>query len=80
MTYNVTTTQMTVFIVLAIWELIWKGVALWRAAYRNERYWFVALLLINSAGVLPILYMLSTEFRENKGDQLSFKAAIPHRR
>jgi predicted Na+-dependent transporter len=44
-------------IVLAIWSLIWKGFALWKAAHRSEKYWFIALLIINLAGLLEMLYI-----------------------
>jgi hypothetical protein len=43
---------------MALWDLGWKGMALWKAAKRNENWWFVALLLINSMGILPICYLL----------------------
>lgn len=43
--------------VLAVWELAWKGLALWRAARAEEKGWFIALLLINSSGLLPIFYI-----------------------
>jgi len=43
---------------LALWDLAWKGVALWRAAKRKEMWWFVALLIVNSMGILPIVYLL----------------------
>ena len=42
---------------LVIWSLVWKGLALWRAARRGETYWFVALLVINTLGILEILYL-----------------------
>ena len=42
---------------MALWSLIWKGMALWRAAQRGEKRWFVALLLLNTAGILDILYI-----------------------
>jgi len=46
------------FIPLVIaWTLPWKGVALWRAARRAERWWFVALLIVNTLAVLEILYI-----------------------
>lgn len=47
-----------IFILLALWEIIWKGLALWRAAKLNQKYWFIALILINTVGVLPIIYLL----------------------
>ena len=43
---------------LALWDLVWKGFALWRAARRKEQWWFLALFLINSMGILPIVYLL----------------------
>ncbi len=47
-----------VWLLLALaWSLPWKGVALWKAANRKERWWFIALLVINTLGVLEILYI-----------------------
>lgn len=40
-----------------VWSLIWKGLALWKAAKRNSKPWFVALLVINTLGILEILYI-----------------------
>ena len=40
-----------------IWTLIWKGLALWRAAGLRQKWWFVALLLINTLGILEIVYL-----------------------
>ncbi|MFA6536977.1 MAG: DUF5652 family protein [Patescibacteria group bacterium] len=39
------------------WEMIWKGFALWRSAKNNQTGWFVALMVINTFGLLPILYL-----------------------
>jgi hypothetical protein len=50
---------------LGVWELTWKGFALWRAAKNNSKYWFIPLLIINSMGLLPIIY-LSIEWYKNK--------------
>jgi len=40
------------------WSLIWKGIALWKAGRNNQSPWFITLLLLNTAGILPILYLL----------------------
>lgn len=34
-----------------------KGYALWHAARRGETWWFVALLVINTMGILEIIYI-----------------------
>ena len=44
-------------IVFIIWSVYWKGRALWRAAHLNSKPWFIALLLINTLGILEILYI-----------------------
>ena len=46
-----------VYPVVAI-ELILKGFALWRSARNEHKYWFIALLIINSAGVVPLVYLI----------------------
>lgn len=40
-----------------IWALVWKGLALWQSSRRNQKIWFVALLIINTLGILEILYI-----------------------
>lgn len=43
--------------VLMIWTVVWKGIALWKAAREGKSGWFVALLIINTVGILEILYI-----------------------
>ncbi|MDD4289922.1 MAG: DUF5652 family protein [Patescibacteria group bacterium] len=45
------------FIILMLWVLPWKAVALWKSARSNQKIWFVILLLINTLGILEILYI-----------------------
>lgn len=45
-------------VLLMIWSVIWKGLALWHSARRGEKVWFGVLLVINTAGILEILYLL----------------------
>jgi hypothetical protein len=40
-----------------VFAVILKGFALWRAARNNSSGWFVALLLVNTFGILEILYL-----------------------
>lgn len=46
------------FIVVTLWSLAWKGFALWKAAARKKNpYWFVAILVLNTYGIIDILYI-----------------------
>ncbi len=47
-----------VILLIAFWDLFWRGKALWRAAQKSQLYWFIALLLVNSMGILPIIYLV----------------------
>lgn len=45
------------FILLVTWMLVWKGLALWKAARLNQPVWFIIILLVNTLGILEILYI-----------------------
>jgi len=45
------------FTLLVIWTLIWKGIALWKAARNNDKTWFILLLILNTVGILEIFYI-----------------------
>ena len=46
-----------IVILIALWTLFWKGAALWHAARKDNHLWFYALLLINTLGILEIIYL-----------------------
>ena len=41
-----------------IWSTFWKGLALYRAARNGQKGWFVVLLVVNTVGILEIIYLL----------------------
>jgi len=51
------TLGMGIFILVLIWSLIWKGLALWKSARKNHLIWFIVLLIVNTVGILEILYI-----------------------
>ena len=56
-----------VLVIILIWSLIWKGFALWRAARNNSAIWFVIFLVVNTLGILEILYLfVFSESRKKK--------------
>ena len=49
---------MKIILILAIlWSLLWKGIALWKAARNNQKKWFLIILILQSLGILEILYI-----------------------
>ncbi len=48
--------SMPVVILLTVWSLFWKSLALWKAARRRQLVWYIVLLVISTAGILPIIY------------------------
>ena len=51
------TTAIVILTIIGLWSLVWKGLALWKSSKRNQLVWFVVLLVINTAGILEILYI-----------------------
>lgn len=47
-----------IIIVIALWSLFWKIFALWHAAKNGARVWFVVMMIVNTAGILEIIYLL----------------------
>lgn len=48
------------FIFILVWQLFWRGIALWRAALNNQRKWYIALIVLiplNDLGLIPIVYL-----------------------
>lgn len=43
--------------ILALWSILWKGLALWRAAKRGDTIWFIVFLFLNTLGILEIIYI-----------------------
>lgn len=56
-------------IVLLLWVIVWKALALWQAARRDQKIWFIALLIVNTAGLLEITYLAYYYFHDRKGQQ-----------
>ena len=47
-----------VLILIALWTIPWKGVALWHAAKRGEFWWFIVMLVLNDLALLELFYVL----------------------
>lgn len=49
--------NMWVIFLLALWVIPWKGYALWLAAKNDSKWWFIALLVLNTLAILDIIYI-----------------------
>ena len=49
--------SLPLLVLLAIWILFWKGYAIWTAVKNNHKGWFVAILILNTCGILEIIYL-----------------------
>ncbi len=45
-------------LIVALWTVIIKGYALWHAARASQKKWFVVLLVVNTLGILEIIYLV----------------------
>lgn len=46
-----------VILLLALWTLPWKGVALWRSAGNKQLTWFICIFIFNTLAILEIIYI-----------------------
>jgi len=45
-------------IILFLWEMVWKIIAMWKSARNNDLVWFIFIAVFNTLGILPIIYIL----------------------
>jgi len=57
-------------IVLLLWTLVWKGLALWHAAKNGQKFWFIAMLILNTVGILEVVYYFLFREKGQKGHEL----------
>jgi len=55
-----------IFLLLIIWSLIWKGMALWKSSHNNQKKWFIAILVLNTFGILEIIYIFYFSYLHHK--------------
>ncbi len=50
--------------ILALFEAVMKLIALWHSARRKQLAWFICIAIFNTAGILPIIYLLTNKNKE----------------
>jgi len=71
--------------VLFIWSLFWKGIALWRAAQLGQKNWFVVMVVLNTIGILELVYLFRfakkrLTFKEMKTWKYYFVSKVPDKK
>lgn len=51
------TDNIWIFIGLGLFDYVLKAIALWIAARKGAKVWFVLLLILNTIGILPLFYI-----------------------
>ena len=44
-------------LILMIWTFVWKVYAVWISVKHDHKKWFLALLILNTVGILEIFYI-----------------------
>ena len=66
---NLSSVPLVVIVVLLLWTLPWKAVALWRAAQRKDLVWFIVFFLVNTLAILEILYLFVFSRKKKSNDR-----------
>ncbi|MFH1211256.1 MAG: DUF5652 family protein [archaeon] len=62
-------------VVALIWSTIWKGIALWKSARYGQKAWFIVLIIVNTIGLLEIIYLAFFQKRPIRTMMRPVKAA-----
>jgi len=51
--------QLVLLIIVILVLLTLKGLSLWYASRKEQKWWFVILLVINTLGILELIYLIA---------------------
>jgi len=65
-------------IVILIWSLFWKLIAMWKSARNRHLFWFIIIAFFNTIGILPILYIyVFSDLNDFKKNNMKSKKKSP---
>jgi methionyl-tRNA synthetase len=53
---------------VALWVIPWKAWALWLAARRGDLKWFLVLVIVNTLGILEMIYIFIVAKQSDQPD------------
>lgn len=62
-------------VIVSIWDSVWKAISLWKSARNGHLVWFICLLVFNTVGILPIIYifLFSEKLKEDSSKKIEDK-------
>ncbi|MEI6672981.1 MAG: DUF5652 family protein [bacterium] len=57
-------TTVLLLMVLMVRDMIWKGIALWKAGTKKQMTRFIFIFIFNTLGILPIIYLAFFQKKE----------------
>jgi hypothetical protein len=58
-------------ILIIVWDIAWRLVTMWKAGKNNDLAWFLCIAILNTFGILPIIYFL---LRRKKAKEITQNA------
>lgn len=52
--------------IILVFTIIVKAFALWHSARRGQKGWFIALIILNTLGILDVIYLLMYKNKDSK--------------
>lgn len=57
---------MSLIVLVALWDGVWKVIGMWKSARNNQVAWFVCIAIFNTVGILPIIYLAFCQKDKNQ--------------
>lgn len=64
-------------LVAVLWTIVLKGYSLWYAARGSQKWWFIAILVINTLGILEIVYLIWFRPKSSKKEAAPIHTSSP---
>jgi len=62
--------------IIVLWTIVLKGYAMWYAARGGQKKWFIALLIINTFGILEIIYLIKFKPKDDNREKLETPVTV----
>ena len=66
----------SILVLLTLWTIPWKMYAVWTAVKLGHKKWFIALVLLNTFGILEIFYIFKIAKKEWPEVKRAFLRAV----